>query len=113
MNLETLNKLSTEALHKLKEAIEKVLDSRLDRTPRIGRIGTFKSKDGLVRTASITKINRTTFSCQESGTSVSPGTLWKVSIGAFEVTPVERRENQPVRFAVPHTPKTNTADNAW
>ena len=112
MNLEMLNKLSTEGLYRLKESIDKVLDGRMDRTPRIGRVGTFTDHAGLVRTASITKINRTTFSCEETGVSINPGCKWKVSMSSFNVTPIERRVNQPARFAQPHKPQTN-ADASW
>lgn len=112
MNLEMLNKLSTEGLYKLKESIDKVLDSRMDRTPRVGRVGTFTDRSGLERTAVITKINRTTFSCEETGASINPGGKWKVSMPSFKVTPIERRANQPVRFAQPHRPQTN-AGAAW
>lgn len=112
MNLEMLNKLSTEGLYRLKESIDKVLDGRMDRTPRIGRVGTFTDRAGLTRTASITKINRTTFSCEETGASVNPGGKWKVSMNSFNVTPIERRVNQPARFAAPHRPQTNVG-SAW
>lgn len=112
MNLEMLNKLSTEGLHKLKASIEQVLDSRLDRTPRIGRTGTFKyTRDNTIRTVVILKINPTTFGCQETGTSIEPGKQWRVGKTALTVEPVERRANQPVRFATPHKPQTGA--DAW
>jgi hypothetical protein len=112
MNLEMLNKLSTEGLYKLRESVEKVIDSRMDRTPRIGRVGTFTyTRDNSERTVVITKINRTTFSCQETGASVEPGKSWRVGKGALKVAPVERRANQPVRFAQPHRPQTGA--DAW
>lgn len=113
MNLDMLNKLSTEGLHKLKESVEQVLNSRLDRAPRIGRTGTFQyTRDRSIRTVVITKINQTTFSCQETGTSIEPGKRWRVSKLALNVDPVERRANQPVRFATPHKPQTGDSA-AW
>lgn len=113
MNLELLNKMTTEGLHKLKASVEQVLDSRLDRTPRIGRTGTFEyTKDRSTRTVVITKINQTTFSCQETGASVEPGKQWRVGKPSLKIDPVERRVNQPVRFAAPHKPQTG-GGAAW
>lgn len=111
MNLEMLNKLSTEGLHKLKESIEQVLDSRLDRTLRVGRVADFMARGESISIV-ITRINGKTVSGEEIGTSVKPGRKWRVGKELAKVRPLERRASGPVRFAQPSKPQTG-ADAAW
>lgn len=111
MSLETLNKLSTEALHKLKESIDKVLDSRLDRTLRVGRVADFVARGENISIV-ITRINGKSVSGEEIGTSVKPGRKWRVDKGMAKVRPLEIRASGPVRFAQPSKPQTG-ADAAW
>lgn len=110
MNLEMLNKLSTEGLHKLKEGIEKVLDSRLDRELRVGRVADLACGESI--SIVITRINDKTVSGEEIGTSVKPGRQWWVRKELVKVRPLERRASGPVRFAAPHKPQTGE-DAAW
>ena len=111
MSLETLNKLSTEALHKLKESIDKVLDSRLDRTLRVGRVADFVARGENISIV-ITRINGKSVSGEEIGTSVKPGRKWRVDKSMAKVRPLEKRQSEPVRFAAPHKPQTGDGA-AW
>jgi len=108
MNLEALNKLSTEGLIKLKDGIDTVLASRLDTAPKVGRLADFEcSKSGATVTVVINRINGKSVSCTETGTSVKPGRKWRVDPGFLKVRPVEKRASEPPRFAPapkPHVP---------
>lgn len=111
MNLEVLNKMSTEGLHKLKDGIERVLDSRLDRDLRIGRIADFVARGENISIV-ITRINGKTVTGEETGASVKPGRRWRVGKEMAKVRPIERRESGPVRFAQPVKPQTGV-DATW
>lgn len=113
MDLNVLNKISTEGLKKMQAHIEAVLASRLDTTLRIGRLATFEdSREGTTRTIVIERINGKSVSGVETGSSVKPGMKWRVSKTLLKVVPTERRT--PVtapRAATPHRPATSA--NTW
>lgn len=73
MDLNVLDRISTEGLMKMQERIGMILSSRLDTSLRVGRVGTFKDKEGRDRTVVITRINGKTVSGEETGASIKPG----------------------------------------
>lgn len=111
MNLDVLNKLSTDGLLKIQGHIEELLKSRLDITLRVGRIGTFHSR-GEDITVVITRINGKSVSGEETGVSVKPGRKWRVDKGIIKVEPMERKTPTPVRSTTPHRP-ASVAGDAW
>jgi hypothetical protein len=112
MNLNMLNRLSTEALLKLREGVDVVLVTRLDTSLKVGCLADFIHANGETITISIERINGKTVSGTEIGASVKPGRRWRVTKGAIKVRPSERKESEPVRFAQTDKPQTD-AGAAW
>lgn len=110
MNLEVLNKVSTDGLLALKARVETILASRLDNTLRIGRRATFKDGEGDERILVIERVNGKSVSGVEDGKSLRPGTKWRVSKAMLTVLPEERKTPLPTAPVTPYKPAS--ADGA-
>lgn len=110
MDLNKLNLASTESLTKLRDAVDAVLNSRLDTRLLPGRIGAFLDRDNRTRFLMIEKINGKTVSGSETAKSINPGGKWRVGKGQIKVEPVAKKQPSGVAFLTPHRP---SVEDAW
>lgn len=112
MNMSNLALMSTELLMKLEEAVKVILTSRLDVTPRIGRLATFKDREGIERTIVIERISGKSVSGQETGLSIKPGGKWRIGKSNLRVVPEIRKVALPIPSpTTPHKPQTAHSDS--
>jgi len=108
-----LQGLSNEGLQALKAAVDKELCRRYCTRPLRGRVGTFTTAPGEVRTVMVDKVNHKTVGCTETGASLEPGKKWRVGLDILAIEPVLRAQPLPAakRPAAPHRPASSEA--AW